>query len=167
MIIVSHFDTALALTRAYQTGKVSAGSVFVINDECIVGLTGLPASAVTEQTGPFRPIIGSSRNAILASSPHTASQITAAVDEAYRHGFPVCEQFSDFATMRSEMSACASEFRLTSDEILAILEACETRTADIQRTLGEDTGPVDSKQILRLTNALLRSARAKLLDRTL
>lgn len=167
MEIVYHFDTASAALRACETADLVTGSVLVIESDCIVALASTPPRAITAQTGPFKPFFGASRDAILAESPHGAKEIRAGVDEAYRHGFPVPENLVDFATLRSEMSPCAREFRLTSDEILALLEAAEARSTEFWNTLATATPASKAGSVLRLSIEVLASARRKLLDRPL
>ena len=167
MEIVYHFDTASAALRACDNGNVVTGSVLVIASDCIVGLANNPPRAITARTGPFKPFFGTSRSAILTESHHSAEQIRAAVDEAYRQGFPVPEALADFATLRSEMSACAREYRLTSDEILALVEACEARSTEFWNTLGQAGADSSAARILQAGIENLSAARRKLLDRPL
>ena len=100
-------------------------------------------------------------------SEWTAEQIRAGVDEAYRQGFPVPEALADFATLRSEMSACAREYRLTSDEVLALVEACEARSTEFWNTLGQAGANSSAARILQAGIENLSAARRKLLDRPL
>lgn len=167
MEIVYHFGTASDAVRACQNEDVASGSVLVVPSDCIIGLAGNPPRAITDTSGPFEPFAGSTRSAILAESEHSAQQIQTAVDEAYRHGFPVSEALGDFATLRSQMPTCAREYRLTNDEILALVDACESRTGFFHRALSR--GPADSEAgiVLQTGIANLSSARRKLLDRPL
>jgi hypothetical protein len=167
MEIVYHFDKASAALLACETGNVVNGSVLVIAPDCIVGLASSPPRAITARTGPFKPFFGTARSAILTESNHSARQIRAAVDEAYRHGFPVPEALADFATLRSEMSACAREYRLTSDEVLALVEACEARSSEFWNTLSRAGAESSAARILQASIANLSAARRKLLDRPL
>lgn len=167
MEIVYHFDTASAALRACEKGDLVTGSVLVIESDCIVALASAAPHAITEHTGPFKPFFGKYRSAILAESRHGAKEIRAGVDEAYRHGFPVPENLVDFATLRSEMSPCAREFRLTSDEVLALVEAAEARSSEFRNRLAGATPASDAGSVLRRSIAVLASARCKLLDRPL
>lgn len=167
MEIVYHFDTASAALRACEKGDLVTGSVLVIASDCIVALASAAPHAITEHTGPFKQFLGKSRSAILAESRHSASEIRTGVDEAYRHGFPVAETLADFATLRSEMSPCAREFRLTSDEILALVEAAEARSTVFWDILATATPASNAGSVLRLSIEVLASARSKLLDRPL
>jgi hypothetical protein len=167
MEIVYHFDTASAALRACDDGNLVTGSVLVIETDCIVALASTPPYAVTVRTGPFKPYFETSRSAILAESPHGADAIRAGVDEAYRHGFPVSENLADFATLRSEMSSCAREYRLTSDEVLALLEAAEARSTEFWNALAAATPSSDAGSVLRGSIEVLATARSKLLDRPL
>ena len=167
MEIVYHFDTASAALLACDNGDVVNGSVLVIAADCIVGLASSPPRAITARTGPFKPFFGNARSAILTESSHSAQQIRAAVDEAYRHGFPVPEALADFATLRSEMSACAREYRLTSDEVLALVEAYEARSTEFWKTMSRAGADTSAARILQASIANLSAARRKLLDRPL
>lgn len=167
MEIVYHFDTPSAALHACENGDVVPGSVLVIASDCIIALASNPPYAITERTGPFTPLLGASSSAILAESDHTTQQIRAAVDEAERHGFPVSEALADFATLRSEMSPCAQEYRLTSDEVLALAEACEARTADLYGALSRGSAQSAARRILQASIANLSAARRKLLNRPL
>ena len=167
MEIVYHFDTASEALRACENGELVTGSVVVVASDCIVGLASNPPRAITGRTGPFKPFFGNSRSAILTESQHGAEQIRAGVDEAYRQGFPVPEALADFATLRSEMSACAREYRLTSDEVLALVEACEARSTEFWNTLGQAGADSSAARILQAGINNLSAARRKLLDRPL
>lgn len=167
MEIVYHFNTVSADLRACNNGDVVTGSVLVIASDCIVGLATNPPRAITARTGPFKPFFGNSRSTILTESQHGAEQIRAGVDEAYRQGFPVPEALADFATLRSEMSACAREYRLTSDEVLALVEACDARSAEFWNTLGQAGADSSAARILQAGINNLSAARRKLLDRPL
>lgn len=167
MEIVYHFDTASEALRACENGELVTGSVIVVASDCIVGLAGNPPRAITARTGPFKPFFTTARSAILAEGDHTAPQIRTAVDEACRQGFPVPEALGDFATLRSEMSACAREYRLTSDEVLALAEACDARSAEFRSTLSRAGAESTAARILRAGIDNLSAARRKLLDRPL
>lgn len=167
MEIVYHFDTASAALRACEKGNLVTGSVLVIASDCIVALASAAPHAITEYKGPFKPFLGKSRSEILAESRHSPSEIRAGVDEAYRHGFPVAETLADFATLRSEMSPCAREFRLTSDEVLALVEAADARSSEFRNRLSGATPASDAGSVLRRSIAVLASARCKLLNRPL
>lgn len=167
MEIVYHFDTASEALRACENGELVTGSVIVVTSDCIVGLASNPPRAITTRTGPFRPFFATARSAILAEGDHTASQIRAAVDEACRQGFPVAEALGDFATLRSEMSASAREYRLTSGEVLALVEACDARSAEFWNTLARAEADSSATRILQASIANLSAARRKLLDRPL
>ncbi|MBA4045264.1 MULTISPECIES: hypothetical protein [Erythrobacter] len=167
MEIVYHFDTAGAALRACNSGELANGSVFVIAPDCIVALAGNPPRAITARTGPFEPFLGTSRSAILIEDRHTAEQIRAGVDEAYRHGFPVPEALADFATLRSELPACSREYRLTSDEVLALIEAAEARSTEFWNALAAATPASNAGTVLQGSIEILANARRKLLDRPL
>jgi hypothetical protein len=167
MEIVYHFDTASAALRACDNGDVVTGSVLVIESDCIVALASSPPQAITARTGPFKPFFGTSRSAILTESHHGAEEIRAGVDEAFRHGFTVSETLADFATLRSEMSSCAREYRLTSDEVLALVEATEARWTEFRNALAGASPASNAGPVLQSSLEILASARRKLLDRPL
>lgn len=167
MQTVHHFNTASAALRACDDGRITSGSVLVIDRECIVAIADAVPWAVTRTSGPFRSFAGTTRSANIAESGRSGSQIRFAVDEAYRQGFPVRDELAEFGSLRSEMSACAREFRLTSDEILAVIEACDKRRDDFAVQIADEPARSPAIAILKAARKHLGNARRKLLSRPL
>lgn len=164
---VYHFDIAKEAIDASRTGALAPGSIIVIDEDCIVALASDTLYAVTTHHGSLKPFTETSRSSILEESPHDAAEIARAVDEAFRQGFPVNDTLEEFGSLRSEMAACAREYRLTSDEVLALVEACDKRIADYTSLQADHPETSPAYSVGESARAHLEGARRKLLDRPL
>ena len=87
-----------------------------------------------------------------------------AIEDAFRHGFPVQEQYLPFAGRDRAIGASESVVNLTADEILAIAEAINFRVQSLEALIADDGHNRASGQALRAVVARLRSGRAKIVN---
>jgi len=162
---IHHFDTSEA---AYQASlnewDVREGDVLVIVSEQIVGLASTEPIAITIASGALKTIEPMPRGMLLDELVHGDREISHAVDEALRHGWPVAPHYLGYAApgrcITPEQAATGAQ--LDDVTVAVIVDAIDHRIAAL--TERATTVEPDSSQGVFLARGLahLKTARSRL-----
>ena len=156
----SHRARQAALSKA----TVRRGDILVIAAEEIVGIASASPAAITLAHGDLDSPAFSSNETVTRDLRLDHVSIRDAIEDAFRHGFPVQEQYLPFAGRDRAIGASESVVNLTADEILAIAEAINFRVQSLEALIADDGHNRPSGQALRAVVARLRSGRAKIVN---
>ena len=128
------------------------------------GIASASPAAITLAHGDLDSPAFSSNETVTRDLRLDHVSIRDAIEDAFRHGFPVQEQYLHFAGRDRAIGASESVVNLTADEILAIAEAINFRVQSLEALIADDGHSQASEQALRAVAARLRSGRAKIVN---
>ena len=165
MIRIHYFATSTeARQAALSKATVRRGDILIVAAEEIVGIASALPVAITVAHGGLDSPTFSSNETVTHDLRLDYVSIRDAIEEAFRHGFPVQEQYLNFAGRDRAIGTSERVVTLTADEILVIAEAINFRVQSIEALIAQGGHSRASEQALRAVVTRLRSGRTKIVN---